>query len=227
MKKAEFTVIEAYMKEKMNDSSHDFLHIYRVLYAALEIAQAHDDIDYDILIAACLLHDVGRAAQTENLELDHAEIGAEMSVEFLTGVGWSKERAEAVSDCVYTHRHRKNREPGSMEAKILFDADKLDAAGALGVARTLVYEGTISEPTYILDNDGMVRVDASNAEISSFFQEFNYKLRGVYSKFHTEEAKRMASGRKAIALEFYDRLLDEVTQLHTSGPKLVEEIIED
>lgn len=47
-----------------------------------------------------------------------------------------------------THRFRKNRPPESPEAKILFDADKLDVTGAMGVARTLVYQGTMAQPLY-------------------------------------------------------------------------------
>lgn len=78
-----------------------------------------------------LLHDIGRKEQFENPELCHAIAGS-----------------EKVKHCIKTHRYRKNNLPESLEAKILFDADKLDVTGAMGIARTLIYKGIVSEPIY-------------------------------------------------------------------------------
>ena len=83
MKKTTFHLIEDYMISCMKDSAHDQEHIYRVLHLALMIAQTEPETDYDVLICACLLHDIGRRAQFENPALNHAEAGAEQAFRFL------------------------------------------------------------------------------------------------------------------------------------------------
>lgn len=141
MTKDTYNLIENYMLSCMEDSAHDKEHIYRVLYGALEIARAETDVDYDVLIAACLLHDVGRREQFENPSICHAMVGAEKAYSFLLGNGFGESFAGKVKHCIQTHRFRKSMEPESTEAKILFDADKLDVTGALGIARTFCMKG--------------------------------------------------------------------------------------
>ena len=82
----DFQLIEEYMLECMQDSAHDKEHIYRVLYVALDIAEQERHVDYDLLIAACLLHDIGRQEKFENPSLCHAVAGAEKARTFLTPV---------------------------------------------------------------------------------------------------------------------------------------------
>lgn len=111
------------MRSNMQDSAHDAEHIYRVLNQALIIAKSCENVNYDILIAACLLHDVGRPARFADPKLCHAEVGCEMAYRFLMELGWSKDACNQIKHCVWTHRFRNNRQPETIEAKILFDAD--------------------------------------------------------------------------------------------------------
>ena len=83
----------------MDDSAHDKEHVYRVLYNALEIAQSESNIDHDVLIGACLLHDIGRREQFENPALCHAMVGAEKAYRFLTEQGFETEYARQVRHC--------------------------------------------------------------------------------------------------------------------------------
>ena len=154
----------------MEDAAHDKEHIYRVLYNALEIAKTEKNVNYDILIAACLLHDIGRKEQFENPALCHAIAGSEKAYQFLLSHGFEMSYAEQVKQCIKTHRYRKNSLPQSLEAKILFDADKLDVAGAIGIARTLLYKGIVSEPLYSVLPDGTVSA-GENDTAPAFFQE--------------------------------------------------------
>jgi len=216
--KKEFVEIEAFMLEKMQDSAHDRHHIYRVLNAALDIAHYTDvELDTDVLVAACLLHDIGREEQSADLELCHAAIGGVMAYEFLLSKGWAVQKALHVKECVSTHRYRRGDAPQSIEAKILFDSDKLEASGAIGIARTLIYEGQIGEPLYIIDDEGSIVVDGGGAEISSFLQEYNYKLKHVYSSFFTEHAKEIALKRQKTACDFYEGLYDEISGNYKNG----------
>ena len=227
MTKDEYSIIENFMLEKMQDSAHDKHHVYRVLNSALDIASRMDTIDYDVLLAACLLHDVGREVQFTNLELCHAQIGGDIAYDFLLSQNWSIQKALHVKECISSHRFRRNNAPKSMEAKILFDADKLDASGAIGIARTLIYEGQVSEPLYIFDEEDKIIVDGGGAEISSFFQEYNYKLKKVYNAFYTDRAKEIAKERQKTAIDFYNGLLSEVMNNHEKGLKHHIELLSD
>lgn len=221
MTKETFILIENYMLSCMKDSVHDKEHIYRVLYSALEIAKTEDGVDYDVLICACLLHDIGRKEQFENPALCHAMVGGEMAYHFLIEHGFEEDYADAVKHCVQTHRFRRNSPPESLEAKILFDADKLDVSGAIGVARTLVYRGIVSEPLYTVLEDGTVS-DGENDSEPSFFKEYKYKLEKVYTNFYTARAAEIAKGRQQAAVEFYNNLYKEVNDSYANGKEELE-----
>lgn len=216
MKSDTYTLLEKYMLSCMEDSAHDKEHIYRVLYNALDIAKTENNVDYDVLIGACLLHDIGRKEQYENPTLCHAMVGGEKAYNFLIEHDFDVAYAEKVKQCIQTHRYRKNNSPQSLEAKILFDADKLDAAGAMGIARTLMYKGIVSEPLYSLLPDGMVS-DGENDTAPSFFQEYKYKLEKIYSNFYTAKGTEVARERQQAAIDFYNSLYQEVGESYKSG----------
>jgi len=209
MSEQEYNAIEAFMLDKMKDSAHDKHHIYRVLNIAKDIVKHEPDADIDILIAACLLHDIGRDAQAANPDICHAKIGGEMAYEFLLAQNWPQERAAHVRDCISSHRFRGDNTPQTIEAKILFDADKLEAAGAIGIARTLIYAGQIDSPLYIMSESEIISTDRTDG--NSFVTEYNYKLKNVYNSFHTTRAKEMAEKRQKTAEDFYNALVAEAT----------------
>ncbi len=224
MNKETYCLFENYMLSCMEDTAHDKEHIYRVLYNALEIAKTENNVNYDVLIAACLLHDIGRKEQYENPSLCHAAVGGDKAYQFLLQHGFETGYAEQVKQCIQTHRYRKNTSPQSLEAKILFDADKLDAAGATGIARTLLYKGIVSEPLYSLLPDGLVST-GENDTTPSFFQEYKYKLENIYSNFYTEKAKEIASKRQHTAIAFYKDLYQEVSSSYQNGRMELDKII--
>lgn len=216
MDKNTYSKLETYMLSCMDDSAHDKEHVYRVLYNAMRIAQKEENVDYDVLICACLLHDIGRKEQFENPKVCHAVVGSEKAYSFLVNNGFETEYAEKVRHCIKTHRYRKSNLPESLEAKILFDADKLDVTGAMGIARTLIYRGIVSEPIYSLLPDGTVS-NGEGDETPSFFQEYKYKLENVYSNFYTTEGKLLAQERQASAVAFYNSLYEEVQSSYENG----------
>lgn len=220
MLKDMYIKIEKHMLSLMNDGAHDCQHIYRVLYNALAIAEDYN-LDKDVLIAASLLHDIGREAQFRDPMLDHAIVGADMAYEFLKHIGWPEGKAQHVKDCISTHRYRNNNPPVSIEAKVLFDSDKLDVTGTLGIARTLAYKGIVAEPLYCVDEDGSI----NETEIS-FFQEYNWKLKNVYEKFYTERAKLIAQERQSASISFYESMYNEVASTHKNGFQLLSKELE-
>lgn len=224
MNRETYCLLENYMLHSMEDSAHDKEHVYRVLYNALEIAKDESSVDYDVLIAACLLHDIGRKEQFENPAVCHAVAGADKAFQFLLDQGFEERYAEQVKQCIQTHRYRENNPPQSPEAKILFDADKLDVAGAIGIARTLLYKGIVSEPLYSVLPNGVVST-GENDTVPSFFQEYKFKLENLYSKFYTMKAKELAEKRRRIAAEFYDCLYQEVNSSYQSGKVELDRVI--
>lgn len=225
MTKDTYQFLENYMISCMDDSSHDKEHIYRVLYTALDIARTLSDIDYDILIAACLLHDIGRKEQFENPALCHAMVGADKAYQFLIENHFDEKFSKHVSECIRTHRYRNDDAPKSIEAKILFDADKTDVAGAIGIARTLLYKGQVAEPLYSLLPDGQVS-DGSKDRTPSFFQEYKYKLESIYAHFFTARGREIAIERQANAVSFYQNLLQEVGGVYRNGMQTLNGILE-
>lgn len=224
MKKETYNLIENYMLSCMEDSAHDREHIYRVLYNALEIAKTEYDVNHDVLITACLLHDIGRKEQFENPSMCHAMVGGEKAFCFLMENGFDEEFSRKVKHCIQTHRFRKSMQPESVEAKILFDSDKLEATGALGIARTLMYKGNVAEPIYNVLPDGEIS-DGTKDTAPSFFHEYKYKLEKLYDKFYTARGAQLARERREIAAAFYESLYREVSAGYTSGKQMLRERI--
>ena len=114
------------------DAAHDFDHVLRVLALAERIGQA-EGAAMEIVRAAALLHDVARAEE-ERTGACHAKVGAEQARQILAG--HPADKVEAVAQAIASHRFRSNEVvPQTLEAKVLYDADKLDAIGAIGIAR--------------------------------------------------------------------------------------------
>lgn len=225
MKEATFLLCENYMLSCMEDSAHDAEHIYRVLYNALDIAHAEEKVDYDVLICACLLHDIGRKEQFENPALCHAEVGAEKAYQFLRNHQFSEVFSQRVKECILTHRYRKNNPPQSLEAKILFDADKIDVAGAIGIARTLIYKGEMTEPIYTKQKDGSIST-GENEKTPSFFREYHRKLKHIYTGFLTKRGAEIGKQRQKAAEDFYQHIFNEVNQTYENGKRYIEALIE-
>ncbi len=202
---------EKYMLNFMQDSAHDREHVYRVVNLCLEIAKSETNVDYDVLICSAFLHDIGRKAQFENPKICHAEVGSKMAYQFLLENNYSKNFAEKVKNCIFTHRFRSENPPESIEAKILFDADKIDATGLVGIARTLMYKGKINQPLYVRDSENQISCGELENEIS-FFQEYKRKLAKLYDRFFTNRGREIALTRQKNAIFFYEKLLEELSE---------------
>ena len=223
MDKRQYQMVENYMLQCMEDSAHDREHVYRVLYTALMIAQKETAVDRDVLAAACLLHDIGRKEQFADPSLCHARVGGEKAFRFLTDNGFDEEFAARVRDCIAAHRYRENNQPQSLEAKILFDADKLDVAGAMGIARTLLYQGKVGTPLYHRMADGAV-CDGTMETEPSFFQEYKFKLENLYDHFYTEQGRAMALSRRQAAVDYYHALYGEILEANRAGREILENL---
>lgn len=233
MTRETYWLIESYMLKCMDprDVAHGAEHVHRVLYAALDIAAHEDGVDTDVLICACLLHDIARKAQAENPAVRHASAGAEMARAFLLDNGFGAAFADHVADCIRVHSTHDDRGDfpfGSIEAKILFDADKLDAAGALGVARTLQYGAQFAgEPLYSRGEAGEILDGSERIGKHSFMHEYHFNLAPAYDRLHTARAAEIASRRRQIAEAFYTSLLDECRETNRFGELRLQNALTD
>ena len=217
MTKKIYNEVNEFMLSHMLDSAHDKYHVYRVLNYAVDIASYENVDDMGVLIAACLLHDIGREQQFANPKFCHAQVGGEMAYDFLLSIEWTTSKAQHVKECILSHRYRGDNAPHSIEAKILSDADRLDVSGAIGIARTLTYEGQTGEPLYILDDNENIIDEAGYTKENSFFQEYNYKLKNVYDKFYTEHGRKLGLDRQKTAIGFYEGLFAEINTNNING----------
>lgn len=187
---------------------HDWEHTLRVRRIAKRLAKA-EGADLMVVEAAALLHDIGRPAELADCgKTCHAELGAKMVREALPQLGVSdKEFIERVASCVLTHRYRKRnpeRFPQSIEAKVIFDADKLDGIGAIGIARSFHFAGRIGAKIHNREEEALS--DDSYSKEDSAFREYLVKLRHVRSKLLTDSGRAMAEGRHSFMEEFFKEL---------------------
>lgn len=225
MKASQFRHAERYMHSCMQDTVHDTAHIYRVLYTALRIAKSEPAADQDVVMLAALLHDVGREAARTSGE-KHAPLGAQMAHAYLLKAGWPEATAAHVRDCVHTHSYKGGLEPQALEAKILFDADKLDLTGAVGTARAIQFGEQIGEPLYTLGEDGQP-LPGKPEERPSLLREYCRKLRHLPGRFYTKKAAAIARRRQQITDDYFEALRSEVQGVYKKGARRLAQALEE
>lgn len=191
------------------ESAHDFDHVLRVYTLAERIAQA-EGANLDIVRAAALLHDISRADEDNHGAGDHALLAAERAKKILMERGISENNADAVAHAIASHRFRTATPPQTLEAKVLFDADKLDSIGAIGIARAYAISGALNQKLWSeVSSDAMATRDQHNSDHSAY-AEFVVKLSRVRERIHTSTAKQIAEERHAYMSDFFERLGKEI-----------------
>lgn len=187
--------------------SHDWDHTQRVHNLCMHIGRV-EEADLEALEIAAYLHDVGRSYEDESKgAVCHAEKGAEIARNLLAGYEISDERKENIIHCIRSHRFRGNHHPRSLEASVLFDADKLDAIGAVGIARAFLFAGEVGAK---LHNPYIQPEDTEPySEEDTGYREYKLKLSRIKDRMLTAEGRRMAEERHAFMEMFFHRLTDE------------------
>lgn len=188
-------------------SSHDWEHTERVCRLCMHIGRA-EGADLEVLAVAALLHDIGRTLQDSSKgALCHAEQGARIAAEILKRLPVPEDKKENIVHCIASHRYRNSRRPETLEARVLFDADKLDAIGAVGIARAFLFAGEIGAVLHNSDADpGKVKPYSRD---DTGYREFKVKLSKIRDKMLTQEGRRMAEERHAFMEGFFARFLKE------------------
>lgn len=194
-----------------NPACHDWDHTLRVLHNARHICQVEGANTF-VVEAAAVLHDIGRPAElADQGKTCHAAHGAGLAAAMLRDLGVTEPvLVEQIADCVRTHRYRTRgaRRPDSLEAKIIFDADKLDCIGAIGIGRSFHFAGRIGARVHNAEREATAAESYSTED--SAYREFLVKLRFVKDRMLTAEGRRMAASRHEFMLRFFERLNREV-----------------
>lgn len=222
MKRDAYARLENYMRACVYDRAHDENHVMRVLYNALEIARTEPQADRDVVIAACLLHDIARREEAETPGVRHAEEGARKARAFLQQEGFDALFCERVAACIAAHSFGGRRAPESVEERILFDADKLDATGAVGTLRMLLYHGRAGDPIYLVDEAGHVS-DGKGDAVCNYFYEYHGMIARVEESMLTAQGRKMAAQRARTARQMYAFALEETRDCHETGYRRLQE----
>lgn len=184
--------LDAFAKQTIEGSArgaHRYDHTRRV-YALSKALASGTEANLRIVGAAALLHDIGRGREKET-GVSHAILSGEMSREILRKTGYNEAEVEQIVSAIRTHRFSENLTPSSLEGKILSDADKLDAIGAIGIFR------------------GIAESVADNGDVGGFLDHSEKKLLKLHDLMYTDKARAMAEQRHAFLAEFLRRLQEE------------------
>jgi uncharacterized protein len=188
------------------DAAHDFDHVLRVTRLAERIAEA-EGADVTVARLAALLHDVSIADAGEDGRKGHHFAAAAFARELLSERGMEPERVANVVHCIEAHRFRdRSVQPQTLEAKCLYDADKLDSIGAIGVGRAFAFAGAYGSRLW---NESQQEAEAgempSGAEYTPVHEHI-YKLRRILETLHTPTARAIGEKRHQFMVAFFDQL---------------------
>ena len=187
--------------------SHDWDHTVRVHRLCRRIGIA-EEVDLLVVEAAAYLHDIGRAHQDRsNGRLCHAEKGAAIAGRMLEDLPLDAGRRENIVHCIAAHRFRRGEAPRTKEARVLFDADKLDAIGAVGVARAFLFAGELGARLHSPEVD-VTRAPAYSVDDTGY-REYLVKLSKIKARILTPTGRRLAEERHRFMAAFFDRFLEE------------------
>lgn len=216
---AKYKSIIAIVQDTLTCSAHNLDHIFRVYNLCLLIAKYEKNVDLEVLIPAALLHDIARVEESldKTGKLDHAILGSEIAEDILRKLQYEEEKIEKIKHCIITHRFRTGNEPNTIEAKILFDADKLDVIGASGIARTFMLAGqygqrlVTNEPLgNYLESNTVEKGRLKDVSKHTPFIEYEVKFKKIPSKLYTRKAKEIGKERLEFMDDYFDRLMLEI-----------------
>ncbi len=197
IKQVEKTVRQRLWEEK---SGHDYWHCYRVVKTALAIGKKENG-DLVVLELAAWLHDIEVTKSREK----HEELSAKLAQKYLKQLGLEKEIIEKVANCIRKHRFSKKIKAETLEEKIIQDADKLDALGAVGIARAFYggskYGEVFHTPSVKPNQKYYFQTGHSTSVVNHFYE----KLFHLKDLLHTQTAKKIAKDREKVMKEFLKR----------------------
>ena len=199
--------IKNIVKKMNHDSAHDFEHTMRVYKNAKKICKK-EKANEKLVLCAALLHDVISYRKSDKRSKTASADSAKKSKQILEKFDFSKKEITIVSDAIYDHSFSQNKIPRTIEGKILQDADRLDALGAIGIARVFATGGSLGRAFYNIDDPFCKKrtPDDKSWTVDHFFQ----KLLKLESLMNTKSGKIEAKKRTRILEEYLKQLKQEL-----------------
>jgi len=205
----EINYIKNYVKQlyQKNDPSHDFEHIMRVYKNAEKICKT-EKVNKKLVLISVLLHDIVKRSQSKKQSKSSADLSAEKSIKILEKLNMSKLEINIITDAIRNHSFTKKRVSETIEGRILQDADRLDAIGAIGIARVFCVSGVKNRPFYNPNNPFAKKrtIDDKKWTLDHFFK----KLLLLEKQMNTKSGKIEAKKRTKILKKFLDELKQEI-----------------
>jgi uncharacterized protein len=190
------------------DPAHDFHHLMRVYKNAKRIGW-REGTNMDILLPAVLLHDLVVYPKGSTKSSKSSDESADLAQNILRSYGYTQDQINQICYCIRAHSYSKRVVPASLEGRILQDADRLDALGAIGVARTFSVGGSENRIFYN-PNDPFCRSDRDLDDMQWTLDHFQTKLLKLEDFMHTQTAKKIAKERTRFMKLFIRQLQKEI-----------------
>ncbi len=203
------TILQNQVKTMManNDPAHDFEHVLRV-YANAEKICIKEKVEKKLVLTSALLHDIVSFHKTNKRSKTSSTKSAIKAKKILFKLNYSSYEIKIITDAIENHSFSKNKKPITIEGKILQDADRLDALGAIGIARTFAVSGAENRSFYN-PNDPFCssrKADDQVWAVDHFFK----KLLLLEAKMNTKSAKIEAKRRTKIIKKFLNDFKQEI-----------------
>ena len=194
---------------KVSPRCHDWEHTLRVIHNTEVIMVGEKDVDRQVVFLGALLHDIARADEIAiQGKQCHATRGAELAKKILKKEEFNKKFRKKVVMCVKRHRYRSSDEPITVEEKIVYDADKLDSVGAVGVGRAFLFAGNVGAKVHNTAEDALN--SQAYSENDTAYREFLVKQQHIPGKMLTVTGRKIALERVKFMETFFDKLNGEI-----------------
>ncbi|EJA7357424.1 HD domain-containing protein [Vibrio alginolyticus] len=200
--------LEFMQQEMQVDAAHDISHVQRVVNTAKKLAM-EEGADLSIVLPAAYLHDCFTYPKDHPNRKQSSIIAAKKAVAFLESIDYPRQYHDAIAHAIEAHSFSANIRPNTLEAKVVQDADRLDALGAIGVTRCIQVSTEFDAQLY--DNKDIFAQQRELDDKQFTLDHFQTKLFKIAETMNTESARREAQKRKAFMQAYIEQLHDEVT----------------
>ncbi|HHX8334429.1 TPA: HD domain-containing protein [Vibrio diabolicus] len=200
--------LEFMQQEMQVDAAHDISHVQRVVNTAKKLA-VEEGADLSIVLPAAYLHDCFTYPKDHPNRKQSSIIAAKKAVAFLESIDYPQQYHDAIAHAIEAHSFSANIRPNTLEAKVVQDADRLDALGAIGITRCIQVSTEFDVQLY---DDKDIFAQQRELDDKQFtLDHFQTKLFKIAETMNTESARREAQKRKAFMQAYIEQLHDEVT----------------
>lgn len=201
--------IVAWTTQQMSeaDSGHGLDHIRRVVSNATRIAEC-EGADLTIVLPAAWMHDCVSVPKNSPLRSQASRLAADAASRFLTSIDFPPLLIQSISHCIAAHSFSARIDCESLEARVVQDADRLEALGAIGIARCLMTGGAMRQRLYHPDDP--FPIDRQLADDEQSIDHFFAKLLKLSQTMNTDTARQMAEQRTEFMIDFLRQLADEL-----------------